>query len=223
MRGSTGAERTSCLIADDHDALRSGVAAVLRAEDDLTVVGEVADGELAVSMIERRRPDVAIVDLWMPGCSGVEICAALAARGLPTNVILYTGHDEPDALIQALDAGATGIVLKGSPMSDLLRAVRLAGNDQVYVDPVVAASLLRTREAPSDRLSPREREVLQLLSTGLSTPDVARTLFLSPGTVQDYAESAMRKLKARNRVHAVALAVLDQVIDGPADEAKSAA
>jgi two-component system, NarL family, response regulator DevR len=203
-----------CLIGDDHEALRKGLVAFLESEDDIEVVGQASDGTQLLSMIERRRPDVTVTDLRMPGLNGIEICREVETRGLPTAVVLYTGFGEPQLLESALEAGARGFVLKSGPPNDLLRAVRLAHNDETYVDATLTSALLehRGRDVRSV-LSRREKEVLQHLAEGMTTEDVATQLFLSPATVRSYTESAIRKLETRNRTHAVAQALRLELIE----------
>jgi DNA-binding NarL/FixJ family response regulator len=200
-------KQIQCVVGDDHEALRRGLVAVLEAEDDIKVIGQARDGRGILELAERRRPDVTIVDIAMPGLDGIEVCRDLAARELPTSVVLYTGSSEPEALQSALDAGACGFVLKSGPPHDLVRAVRAASAGLTYVDATLGASLITRRRDIAAILSGREAEVLQLLADGHTTESAATALFLSPATVRSYVENAMHKLDARNRVHAVATAL----------------
>jgi DNA-binding NarL/FixJ family response regulator len=210
MQGRERAIR--CLIADDHEALRRGVIAVLSSVDDIVVVGEAGTDRQTISMCQRRRPDVLILDLGLADGDGFDVCTALAEGDAAPAIVVYTGCDDPAVVARALDAGASGFVLKGSPLTDLQRAVRAADRGDRFVDASLTAGVLdRRRACDAPRLSKREHEVLQLLSTDAA----AGALFLSPATVQDYLESAMRKLEAHNRVHAVAVAVQARLIDGP--------
>jgi DNA-binding NarL/FixJ family response regulator len=198
----------TCLVGDDHEALRRGLTALLDAEDDIRVVGQAASGPETLALAERRAPDVTIVDLRMPEMDGVEICRQVTERGLPTSVVVYTAFDEIEALELALSAGAAGYVLKSGPPNELVRAVRMVHMGREYVDPMLSGALLARRSAvAASVLSVRETEVLQLLAEGMTTDAVARHLFLSPATVRTYAENAMHKLEATNRVHAVAKAL----------------
>jgi DNA-binding NarL/FixJ family response regulator len=198
------AESITCLVGDDHAALRKGLVALLEAEQDITVVGQASDGPEALALLERRKPDVTIVDLRMPGMDGVELCRQVADSEFETSIVIYTAFDELEALDMALEAGAQGYVLKSGPPGELVRAVRMVYAGHPYIDPALAGGLLEHRlGGASSLLSSRETEVLQLLADGLTTEAVGRQLYLSPTTVRSYAENAMRKLEARNRVHAV--------------------
>jgi len=197
----------SCLVGDDHEALRRGLVTLLEAEPDLRVIGQAGTGPEALALVERRRPDVTIVDLRMPGMDGVELCRRVRDEQLDSAVVLYTAFDELEALAMALDAGAKGYVLKSAPPAELVRAVRMVHSGQAYIDPVLAGGLLEHRLATANVLSGRETQVIQLLADGLTTEAAGRQLFLSTSTVRSYAESAMRKLEANNRVQAVAIAL----------------
>jgi DNA-binding NarL/FixJ family response regulator len=200
-------KQIQCVVGDDHEALRRGLVAVLEAEDDIKVIGQARDGRGILELAERRRPDVTIVDIAMPGLDGIEVCRDLSAQEWPTSVVLYTGSGEPDVLQSALDAGACGFVLKSGPPQDVVRAVRAASAGLTYIDATLGASLITRRRDVAAILSQREAEVLQLLADGHTTESAATALFLSPATVRSYVENGMHKLEARNRVHAVATAL----------------
>jgi DNA-binding NarL/FixJ family response regulator len=203
-----------CVIGDDHETLRRGLVSLFDAEDDLSVIGEAADGRTAMDLTARRKPDVTVLDVRMPQMDGIDFCREAAAQGLATPVVLYTAVDEVDVVQTALDAGARGYVLKSGPPVDLLRAVRAVHEGQVFLDSTLVGGLLERQAARANSLlSPREAEVLQLLANGQTTDEVAGTIFLSPATVRSYAEHAMHKLGARNRVHAVAEALRTGLIE----------
>lgn len=195
------------MVGDVHEALRKGLVAVLEAEDDLRVIGQARDGRELLELAERRRPDVTIVDLTMPTIDGLECCRQITARPGAPAVIVYTGNAEPETLESALDAGASGFVVKSGPTQDLVRAVRAVHAGRPYVDAMLGAALGRREPAAASPLSERESQVLQRLANGLTTDGVGKELFLSPATVRSYAENAIRKLGADNRVHAVAIAL----------------
>jgi DNA-binding NarL/FixJ family response regulator len=196
----------SCVVGDDHEALRRGLVAVLEAENDLRVVGQAADGRALVELAERRRPDVTIVDVGMPTIDGIECCRQITARPHAPAVVLYTGTAEPGVLHSALDAGAKGFVVKSGPPQDLVRAVRTVHAGRPFIDARLG-SVLADRPPTALALSGRESQVLQHLAHGLTTDGVGKELFLSPATVRSYTENAMHKLNANNRVHAVAIAL----------------
>lgn len=198
-------EQITCVIGDDHEALRSGLVTLLEAEDDLRVIGQARDGRELLALAERRRPDVTIADIAMPAIDGIAFCREITSRPDPPAVVLYTGTAETSMLQSALDAGARGFVVKSGSPQDLVRAIRTVHAGLPYVDGRLGASLLNRRT--ESLLSERETEVLQHLANGLTTDAVGRELYLSPATVRSYAENAMHKLEARNRVQAVANAL----------------
>ena len=204
----------TCVVGDDHETLRKGLVALIDAEDDLTVIGQAGDGGETLALTRRRRPDVTVVDVRMPVMDGIALCREVKAEELPTRVVVYTAFDDLAALEQALEAGAAGYVLKSGPPQELLRAVRIVSEGRPYVDATLAPDLLE-RKAAAARipLTPREIEVLQHLATGLTNEATATALFLSPTTVRSYAENAMAKLEANNRLHAVAKALRLGLID----------
>jgi DNA-binding NarL/FixJ family response regulator len=202
------------LVADDHPAIVDSVARFLAAEDDVDIAGTAGDGEVALARIEELQPDVAVLDVHMPALGGIEIARRLAAAGTQTGVILYTGYAERALVIEAIDAGAHGFVLKESPLSDLVRAVRLVAQGRTYVDPVLAGVLAgpdATARIPG--ITKREREVLRLLADGMRNEQVARELSISPLTVRTHIEKAMQKLEADTRTQAVANALRMSLID----------
>jgi DNA-binding NarL/FixJ family response regulator len=202
----------TCLVADDHPALVDAVVAVLK-DNDMEVVGSARDGQEALSKLETRRPRVALVDLRMPKLSGIEL-ARKASRSAPeTAVLLYTGYGDRSLLMEALDAGARGFLLKEAPLVDLVRAVKTVAAGGTYVDPVlvgVLASAQAIDQLPA--LSQRERDVLRLLANGMSNEEIGKELFISPETVRTYVRKAMDKLDADTRTQAVATALRQSLI-----------
>lgn len=197
----------SCVVGDDHALIRKGLVAHLRATPGIQVVGEAADGNAALALIERRRPQAAVLDVHMDGLDGLEICRSVLASGLPTRVVLYTGDDDLGLLDEALLAGARGYVVKTAPLDDIGRAVVSAVSGETFVQPSMVTALLERRSTTQGVLSTREHQVLTLLADGLTTDEIGRTLFLSPATVRTYGENAMHKLGARNRPHLVAMGI----------------
>ena len=203
---------TSVLVADDHPAVVEAVADVLT-EHGIDVVGRARDGDDAVEQIELRKPTVAILDLRMPGQSGIEVARQLARSQSDTAVILYTAFGDRALLTEALDAGARGFVLKEAPLAEVVRAVELVASGRTYVDPVLAGVL--SSSAATERmtnLTQRERDVLRLLADGMSNEEIGRNLFISPETVRTHVRKAMAKLDADTRTQAVATALRQSLI-----------
>jgi DNA-binding NarL/FixJ family response regulator len=203
---------TSVLVADDHPAVVEAVADVL-SEHGVEIAGRARDGNDALEQIELRKPTVAILDLRMPGQSGIEV-ARLVARSTPdTAVILYTAFGDRALLTGALDAGARGFVLKEAPLAEVVRAVELVASGRTYVDPVLAGVL--SSSAATDKtlnLTQRERDVLRLLADGMSNEEIGKNLFISPETVRTHVRKAMAKLDADTRTQAVATALRQSLI-----------
>lgn len=203
-----------CVVSDDHPAIVDAVARFLAGEDGLEIVGTAGDGIAALAQIEEIRPDVAVVDVHMPGMSGIELARRVSTDMPATSVILYTGFAERALVVEAIDAGAKGFVLKESPLPDLVRAIRLVADGRTYVDAVLASVLAgpdATARIPG--LTKREREVLLLLADGMRNEDAARELSISPLTVRTHIEKAMAKLEADTRTQAVATALRMSLID----------
>ena len=202
-----------CVVCDDHEALRLGVVRTLEEAEGLEVVGQADDGDTAIAMITRRRPAVAVVDLFMPGPDGIEVARAVAEAGVRTAVLIYSASDETSLVKAALAVGAAGYVLKRGPVHEITRAVRAVARGERYVDPTLVGALLDEQAAAAvPLLSRREAEVLQLLADGLTTQAVAAGLFLAPTTVRSYIENAMQKLGTHSRTGAVAAAMRDGII-----------
>jgi DNA-binding NarL/FixJ family response regulator len=202
-----------CLIADDHPAILDSVSRFLEDDDEVEIVGKATEGERALREIEEQTPDVALLDIRMPGLGGIEIARRLVAVGASTAVILYTGHPDRSLLLEALDAGARGFLLKEAPLDDLTRAIRIVAQGGTYVDPALAGVLAGPGVA--DRLptlTKREREVLRLLADGMRNEQVARELSISPLTVRTHVKKAMEKLEADTRTEAVARAMRASLI-----------
>jgi DNA-binding NarL/FixJ family response regulator len=205
----------SCVIADDHPAIIDAVERFIEGEDDLEVVGVAAEGEQTLRLIGRLEPDVAVVDIRMPGVGGIEIARTLHDARPPsrTAVILYTGDADRAVLLDALDAGARGFVLKEAPLAELARAIRTVAAGGTYVDPTLASVLTGPRA--TDRLhslTKRERQVLRMLADGMRNEQVARELSISPLTVRTHVRKVMDKLEADTRTQAVARALRESLI-----------
>jgi DNA-binding NarL/FixJ family response regulator len=194
------------VIVDDHVALRRGMELLLRRAGH-HVVGTAGDAEAGEALILRRRPDVALVDLALPGKSGAELTRGLLGSDPKLRIILYTGAADDRQLLDALDAGAAGVALKSGDPEELEQAIRTVAAGDDYLDPRLAPLLAKGGNGRKKTLSPRECEILGLLAQGLSGEDAAKQLFLSSETVRTHVRNAMTKLGAATRAHAVALAL----------------
>jgi DNA-binding NarL/FixJ family response regulator len=204
---STMMNGLSCLVADDHPAMVEAICAVLE-DHDITVSGRARDGAEAYSKIEKRRPSVALIDVRMPGLSGLELLRRVVKEKLPTRVILYTGYGDRALLTEAIDTGASGFLLKEAPLVDLVRAIEIVARGGTYVDPVLAGVFAVSQASgKTPELTQREREVLRLLADGFSNEQIGRQLFISPETVRTHIRKAMTKLEAETRTQAVAKAL----------------
>jgi DNA-binding NarL/FixJ family response regulator len=202
-----------CVIADDHPAIIDSVGRYLADVEDVEVVAQAQDGDEALRLIEEHAPDVAVVDIHMPGPGGIDIARKLHAEQSKTAVILYTGHSDRSLLLEALDAGARGFLVKEAPLDDLARAIRTVAAGGTHVDPALAGLLagpLATERLPT--VTKREREVLRLLADGMRNEEVARRLSISPLTVRTHVKNAMQKLEADTRTEAVAKALRESLI-----------
>lgn len=188
------------VLADDESLTRGAVGALLGLEADLQVVGEAGTGDEAVAAVQQHRPDVAVLDVEMPGRDGAEVAQWVAAHSPGTRCIILTRHARPGVLRRALAAGATGFVTKSAPASVLADVIRRVHGGGRYVDPELAMTALMTEECP---LTERELEVLRHVDATGTAADIARRVHLSPGTVRNYLSSAMHKLGAGTRLDAV--------------------
>jgi DNA-binding NarL/FixJ family response regulator len=200
------------LIADDHAVVRQGLRTFLDLQDDIEVVGEAADGAEAVALAERRRPDVVLLDLRMPGVDGLRACARLRALHGPEVLILTVSEHEPD-LYAALRVGAAGYLIKDMPPAELIEAVFAVARGEPRIAPALASRMLTdlgrgtaTVDDPVARLSEREREVLALLAEGLRNREIAERLVISEPTVKTHVRHVLEKLRIRNRAEAAAFA-----------------
>jgi DNA-binding NarL/FixJ family response regulator len=206
------------LLADDHTIVREGVRLCLEAMGDIEVVAEAEDGQMAVQLANQLRPDVAVVDLTMPRLNGVEAIRQIR-RDLPeTEVVVLSVHDSEPYVVQALRAGAAGYVLKRNAATELAAAIRAAHDGQAYLHPSIARRVLddylsrihSSEDAaaePHERLTPREREVLQLAAEGHSTRAIAGLLCLSTKTVEHHRASLMTKLGLHGQTELVKYAI----------------
>lgn len=192
------------VIADDQALVRGALGALLDLENDLEVVGLAADGEQALSLVEELAPDLCLMDIQMPGIDGVEATRALRTASPRTRVLIVTTFARPGYLRSALDAGASGFIVKDSPAEKLADAVRRVHAGMRVLDPTLAEESLFEGANP---LSERERQVLRLAADGRSAGAIAAEVFLSAGTVRNHLSAAIGKTGAGNRAQAVRIAV----------------
>lgn len=184
------------LVADDEELIRVALSALLAREPDMEIVGLADNGRSAVEEACRFRPDVAVVDMMMPGMDGLAVVRELGRIRPDTRVIILTGHGNPLTIRRALASGAQGFLAKGAPGTALADVVRRVHEGSRYVDPLLAAEALT---APPSPLTPREVDVLSAAGPNGLVKDAARVLFLSPGTVRNYMASIVSKLDAESR------------------------
>jgi two-component system, NarL family, response regulator DesR len=191
------------LIAEDQGMVRGALAALLAFEPDLEVVGEVSSGDEVVAAAREYHPDVALLDIEMPGMDGIEAAAALRREVPDCRPLILTTFGRPAYLRRAMEAGATGFLVKEAPAERLANAIRRAAGGERVVDPELAAAALADGESP---FTPRERDVLETSADGAPTSEIAERLHLSEGTVRNYLSAAIGKTGARNRVEALRVA-----------------
>jgi DNA-binding NarL/FixJ family response regulator len=193
------------MIVDDHPVVRDGLTGMFANEDGIEVVAEAANGADAVRRARALRPDVILMDLRMPELDGVSAISALAREGVGSRVLVLTTYDSDGDVLPAIEAGATGYLLKDAPRAELLRAVRAAAAGQSVLSPAVASRLLTQVRAPAaEGLSERELEVLTLVARGATNRDAARALLISEATVKTHLLHIYAKLSVSDRAAAVA-------------------
>lgn len=198
------------VIVEDHPVLRKGLEALLRTAD-IHVIGGADTADEGYRLVLARRPDVTVIDIGLQEGSGVELTERLLKDDPDAAIVVYTGLSDRRVIEAAAKSGARGFALKARNPSDLIDAIRVVAAGGMWIDPTVAR-ILAPSLTPGGVLSPREREVLDLLADGLTGEDVAERLVLSPETVRTHIRNAMRKLDANTRAHAVALAVRQREI-----------
>jgi DNA-binding NarL/FixJ family response regulator len=204
---------TTCLAVDDHPAVQHGLGLMLGDSEDLELVGHLVDGESVIEAIERLEPEVVIMDVRLPGMDGISAVKQIAASCPGVHTVVFSAYGDRRLLSDAIAAGARGYVMKGSPPEDLVRAIRTVVRGKPFVDPSLSPTLLMSEAGPQAPLSEREREILQLLAEGLHTEEVARRIGLSTETVKSDTKRAILKLEADTRVHAVAIALRQAIIE----------
>lgn len=202
------------VVADDHPVVRTGVVMMLGADPAIEVVGEAANGAEAIALATQLEPDLVVMDLQMPGVDGVEATRTIRQELPGVRVLILTTYDTDRAIVSAVEAGASGYLLKDAPPGDLLAAVRDAAAGGQVLPPAIAAKLTAHREAPAiPDLTSREREVLHALAQGGTNRSIAEQLFISQATVKTHLIHVFQKLQVEDRTSAVAKAVELGIID----------
>jgi DNA-binding NarL/FixJ family response regulator len=204
------------LIVDDHEMVREGLKAILVAEADFQIVGEAASAEHALELIRQLHPDIALVDIRLPGVNGIELCRQVSERFPETAVLILTTFTDESLVAQCIQAGACGFIIKDIERLDLKRSIRAVARGEAAIDTKVAASVLAQlrRSAPPvetltvpDRLSSQQLVILRLVAQGLSSREIATQLYLSENTVKGYVQEILHRLGVKNRTEAVMVAV----------------
>ncbi len=209
--------RLRVVIADDHAIVREGIAALCAAQPEIEVAGQCSDGEAALAMIEKLRPDFAILDMQMPGLTGLEVVRRVRRTSCPTRLMILSINRDEAIVAEALRAGADAYLLKDGPSRHLIEAMRFIQEGGVYVTPLLGGAGMFTAPAkpaddPLGRLSEREYEVFSHLVNGTRPKDIARLLSISPKTVDTYRANLMRKLNVRDLVELVKFAIERKLI-----------
>ena len=217
MAGGATFGKVRVVVGDDHPLFRDGVVRALVSSGEIEVVAEAEDGVTALELIRTHNPKVALLDYRMPGMDGAEVAAAVRRDGLPTRVLLVSAHDESAIVYRALQEGAAGFLSKESSRSELVNAVLSCAKGRDVIAPSLAAGLageIRRRNEPDvPVLSPREREVLDLIARGRTIPAMAKELYLAPSTVKTHVQRLYEKLGVGDRAAAVAEAMRRNLLE----------
>lgn len=204
-------ESISVLVVDDHPLFRQGVVHSLRASPGLTVVGEAANGQDALKLAQELLPDIVLLDISMPGWNGLVTAEKISTACPASTIVMLTVSEDKDKLLAAFKAGARAYVLKGVSPQELVKVITTAAHGEVYVSPSLAAEMLvslTNTHAPDtlQELTERERDILQLIGTGLTNREIGTKLFLSEKTIKHYVTNILQKLQVRSRVEAALIA-----------------
>lgn len=209
-------------LVDDHQIVRSGVSFLLMTEDDIEIVGESADGKSAIPRILELRPDVTLLDLQMPGISGVEVIETLKAQDPSLNILVLTSFSDDDHVFRAIKAGALGYLLKDSAGADLIRAIRDVASGESSLHPKIARKLIQEMRRPTaqppttEPLTEREMEVLKLIARGMFNQEIAEEMVVTERTIRAYVSTILQKLHLANRTQAALYALKHRIV--PLDE-----
>lgn len=211
-------DKIRILIADDHSIVREGLKQLLEIEEDFEVVGQTSNGMETIQKVRELNPDVLLLDINMPVMNGIKALKKIKEEGLKSRVIVLTIHDDREYLLETMQIGATGYILKDSDSASLYKAIRDAFNGQSYIQPKLAAELVKefnkpkvTREKGENDLTQREYEVLTLIAEGLNNKDIADTLFISEKTVKNHVSNIFRKINVNDRTQAAIYAFKNNI------------
>lgn len=194
------------LLVDDHQSVRAGLQSLLATVDDIQVVGEATDGDEAIGVASDTDPEVVLMDLCMPGMSGLETTRVLHERMPEVQVVILTSCDDQRVMLEALDAGAVGYLLKDADPQDVVRGVRAAANGESPISGKVAHALMTRSASAADLLTPREREVLSLVAEGMSNRAIALRLDITEGTVKAHLTNVYQRIGVLDRAEAASWA-----------------
>jgi len=203
------------LIIDDHEMVREGLKAILTTEPDFTIVGDAANAEQAFELIERLRPDVILLDIRLPGTSGIDVCRTVTERYPEAAVIILTTFTDESLVAQCIQAGARGFIIKDIERFDLKRSIRAVARGEAAIDSKAAVAVLAqlrrashvSNEPTPESLSSQQIVILRLVAQGLSSREIATQLYLSENTVKGYVQEILHRLGVKNRTEAVMVAV----------------
>lgn len=220
MNVDSTVHKTSIVLADDHQVVRQGLHALLEAERGFSVVGEASDGLAAISLVERLKPDVLVVDLMMPGLNGQEVTRRACKLSPKTRIVVLSMHSSEPYVMEALRNGAAGYVLKDASSADLIHAVREVMAGRRYLSPPLSERAIDAYQAKAkaadwdryDMLTTRERETLQLVAEGRTNNEIASRLGISPRTAETHRANLMRKLQLRTHTDLIKYAIEQRII-----------